>query len=572
MQFKDATRIAGVLRLADLETMRNKALHTNSKDAAVSWVKESCQFHLVARPKGGAVTWQLHVSKGRTTLQLLQSTAIDMKVLLKEIEMKMEEVVRAETTHTNIKPLSPSVSQDNIDITASLQVQQGDGDWVAALLTDQPPKGDGDEARLALVSRAFLQESFQYISGLAMKFNELVGADAPTTVVVTDMGELEETVGEFETKRMFMRWRASTNHWIVSARACGSTLELFLIRSSEAVLLSAGETEPCRELKLQCTISRAGVKWWNGNLPISAEEMRLSVKSCFAKLVKRTLQDLDKRPGKPLSSKTEDAEKQMLAQKIISQQEQLQKQIARDIHDAVIADISVLKRALIEESGEAKPSPESIAHSLDEISTRLREICYDLSPTDLRDWGLKTTLEALIDQAAQRSNIKFVFECPDELPAFDGSIDLHVYRILQESINNVIKYAKSTDVSLKVAWETDGLTFVLSDNGKGIDFTAAMKQARQGGMGMSGQQERVGIIRSYYPATLTVRSNPGKGTLTRLAIQVPQPIGEWKPAPAAQPSLKALLGEDDDDTNDVPADENETQERPGLQELFSSDD
>jgi signal transduction histidine kinase len=176
----------------------------------------------------------------------------------------------------------------------------------------------------------------------------------------------------------------------------------------------------------------------------------------------------------------------------------------------------------------------------------LREICYDLSPTDLRDWGLKTTLEALLDQASARTNAKCKFECPDELPELDGSIDLHIFRILQEAISNVIKYAKATEVSLNVEMENDELVFNVVDNGKGIDFTAAMKQARQGGLGMTGMQERVGIIRAYYPATLTVRSKPGRGTLTRLAIQVPKAPAPAVPkaVPKGPSALEMLASED----------------------------
>ena len=135
--------------------------------------------------------------------------------------------------------------------------------------------------------------------------------------------------------------------------------------------------------------------------------------------------------------------------------------------------------------------------------------------------GLRTTLEALVEQAGQRVKATCTMACPEELPELDGSVDLHIFRILQESLNNVARHAQATEIALTVHADRGGLTFTLTDNGKGLESTGSVKKAAHGGMGMTGMQERMGIIRSYYPATLTVRSQPDRGTITTLTIQLP---------------------------------------------------
>jgi signal transduction histidine kinase len=531
--YPEATRIAGVLQKPDMHKLRANALQHEGKDCAVSWIKDQCQFHLGVRQRTGLLTWKLFYSKGSNSLLLLQSSDSVVEHLFEQVVTKTNEVVKAEKKHAGTKSAANTPQMSDHEISSAFRTQVSDVDWINALVEHRTPTGEPDTARCSLLTRAFLHETFSYITGLAQLYNKQIGEEGPT-VMLTDLGDVEERVGELQNTRSFTRWRASTNHWSLCARAAGDTFELFLIHAVDAILLSAAEHDVQREMKLRCTLNKGAVAWWGGKLPMTAEEMRLQMKAAFAKLVTRTVADIDeqrtgKRPGG--SALPEESEKQLLAQKIINQQEQLQRQIARDLHDAVIADITVLKRALTGES-EKDVSKEETVRSLDEITTRLREICYDLSPTDLRDWGLRTTLEALVEQASGRSTAHCIFECPSDLPDLDGSIDLHIFRILQESLNNSVKYAKATEISIIVAYTDGELLFTIQDNGKGIDFTAAMKQARQGGTGMSGMQERVGIIRSYYPATLSVRSKPGRGTTTKLLIQLPP---ETIPQPSKKP-------------------------------------
>lgn len=515
--FKDSTRLAGVLQLAELHKLHNRVILKDGQQGAVSWLKGGCQFHLVAKHKGGSVTWQTYHTKGLSTSLVFQSVEANLQVVFIQVSAKTDEIVEAESKRRLSKTENPARPVNPTETPSASHMRVQDQDWIASLLGQAPP-GDTDEGRCSLVAQAFLQDSLSFVSGLAQIFNERVGKTDPV-ISISDMGEVEEKDSSGHPQ-VYSRWRASSLHWCLSARVQSSRFELFLVRSTDAYALTAAETEERREFKLYCTASRSGVRWWYNGLPITADELRFLLKSAFSKLVERTLVETsaDQPSSQELLHSSDEMEKQLLAQKIIAQQEQLQRQIARDLHDAVIADVTVLKRALKEEKA---ISTEQIIASLDAIATRIREICYDLSPADLRDWGLRTTLEALVDQASGRTSARCVFDCNCEIPELQGSIDLHIFRILQESITNVIKYAQATEMLLSVVRDGKDIIFTVKDNGKGVDQSRALKQSREGGMGMSSIKERVGLIRVYYPAQVTVKSMPGKGTTTRLAITLP---------------------------------------------------
>jgi signal transduction histidine kinase len=516
LPFKDSTRLPGVLQLPELHRLHTRVIQQETVQASVSWMKGPCQFHLVAKHRAGGVNWQMYWTKGVTTSLVFQTIESNLRAVFAQVNGKTDEIVEAELKHRLVRGES-SGQMKALETPSATHLRVQDQDWIASLI-GQAPFGDSDEGRCTMVAKAFTQDAFTYISGLAKILNERVGAHEPV-ISISDTGDVEEQDSHGQLQ-IYTRWRASSLHWCLSARAQSSRFELFLVRATDAYALGAAETDAQREFKLYCTTSRSGVRWWFNGLPVTADELRFLLKSAFSKFVERTLAEGVREQSAVQRLSPNDLEKQLLAQKIIAQQEQLQRQIARDLHDAVIGDVTVLKRALKEQT-EKPVSTEQIIGSLDAIATRIREICYDLSPSDLRDWGLRTTLEALVDQAGARSGVDCIFDCPGELPELRGSIDLHIFRILQESVTNVIKYAQAAEMVLSVAHEGKDLVFTVKDNGKGLDESAAAKVPRQGGMGTSSIQERVGLIRVYYPVSISIRSTPGKGTITRLAITLP---------------------------------------------------
>lgn len=215
-------------------------------------------------------------------------------------------------------------------------------------------------------------------------------------------------------------------------------------------------------------------------------------------------------------------EKQNLAFKVVSQQEEMKYRLARELHDTIIADLMMLKRYL---GGDKQLSTEDTIEIVDHIIRQLRDICSDFAPRNFKEWGLQMCLSDMLERMSQRTGIATRFDCKLELPELPDPVGLHTFRIIQEALNNVEKYSGASEVALYIERPTEKhLRFSLTDNGRGFETTAAGAPRRSddtGGMGMGGMKERADLIRCFFPTQLTVYSRPGEGSTVNLEIQLP---------------------------------------------------
>lgn len=212
-------------------------------------------------------------------------------------------------------------------------------------------------------------------------------------------------------------------------------------------------------------------------------------------------------------------DKQNLAFKVVNQEEQLKHSLARDLHDTIIADLMMLKRYL---DGDKELSKADIKEIVDDVVRQLRDICSDFAPRNFKEWGLEMTLKDMLDRMSERTGINVDFLCDVELPSLPEAVGLHIFRIIQEGVNNIEKYSNASEVILRLEKPTSKkLTFSLSDNGKGFD-TGELKGTRAdgGGMGMHSMRERADLIRCFFPTKFTLDSAPGKGATIRMEIDL----------------------------------------------------
>ncbi len=212
-------------------------------------------------------------------------------------------------------------------------------------------------------------------------------------------------------------------------------------------------------------------------------------------------------------------EKQNLAYRMVSQQEEMKTRLARDLHDTVIADLMMLKRYL---SGDKKLSEEQIIEMVDHVVRQIRDICSDFAPRHLKDWGLKMCLQDLLERMSQRTGIGCNLVCDANLPEMPDPVELHIFRIIQEGLNNVEKYSGASRVIAHIERvDEKTIRFILMDNGKGFDQDKPEERpSNVGGMGMGGMKERADLIRCFYPTTLTVDSQPGGGSRVTLEVRL----------------------------------------------------
>ncbi len=215
---------------------------------------------------------------------------------------------------------------------------------------------------------------------------------------------------------------------------------------------------------------------------------------------------------------------------LIDSQEQERKRIAADLHDGLGQDLLVIKnrvtlaRRETERGGDPK-------HELDEITTAvtsslqdIRRISRNLRPFQLDRLGLTSTLESMMKTVRDSTGLNIYYQLDNIDNLFDKTREIDIYRIIQESLNNVVKHAEATEVEVICQRRTDVIECTLRDNGKG--FAVEAVQDRDGdslrGFGLQGMRERA----VFLDGSLHVTSAPGKGCIITLTLPIPAAIEE----------------------------------------------
>lgn len=194
-----------------------------------------------------------------------------------------------------------------------------------------------------------------------------------------------------------------------------------------------------------------------------------------------------------LSEKQEELES--LTGKLIEAQEQERRRIARDLHDDFNQRLAALSVEL--ETIERTPSapPERIARQLAAmrgqvglLSDDLHDLAYKLHPSLLDHVGLELAVREHIHEFAKRTKVPVIYtprEVPGTLPP---EIATALFRVMQESLQNVSKYAAATIVTVRLTGSSKGIGLSVRDNGKG--FETDSYQAERAGLGLVSMQER----------------------------------------------------------------------------------
>ena len=138
---------------------------------------------------------------------------------------------------------------------------------------------------------------------------------------------------------------------------------------------------------------------------------------------------------------------------------------------------------------------------------------YQLRPLALEEAGLVGALQQRLDAVEQRSGVdaRLVVEGEVALPA---KAEEELYRIAQEALNNALKHASPTMVTVTIRADGGRVELEIADNGKGFDLQAVSGEA---GIGLSSMRERA----SKLGATLAVVSAPGQGTSVKVTLKMP---------------------------------------------------
>lgn len=190
---------------------------------------------------------------------------------------------------------------------------------------------------------------------------------------------------------------------------------------------------------------------------------------------------------------------QKQAKVLVETQEHERVKLARDLHDGVGQSLAALKLQLgmiankvrTEHqdpvlSGQVERTVNLTTETIEEI----RGVLFNLKPDVLRKKGLSTAIEVLLKNLGKTSGIRFEFSLLAEMPAWEDTAVLNLYRVIQESLTNILKHAQATAVNVYFTRLRSNLyLFQISDNGQGFNLEDVHT-----GLGLTSMQDRLKML------------------------------------------------------------------------------
>lgn len=202
---------------------------------------------------------------------------------------------------------------------------------------------------------------------------------------------------------------------------------------------------------------------------------------------------------------------------ILESEENERQRLARELHDGVGQLLSATKLNLSTISSsnfnDEKNKLQNSMDILDDSIKEIRNISHNMVPDVLLKFGLQRAVEDFIFRINQTKKLEIHFECNGfEETSLEDASKLMLYRIIQESVNNTIKYAQATNMTIQLSADKSEISLLMEDNGKGFDIEEAR---RKGGIGLKNMQLRT----DYLKGKLEIDSSPENGTT--IIIEIP---------------------------------------------------
>lgn len=221
---------------------------------------------------------------------------------------------------------------------------------------------------------------------------------------------------------------------------------------------------------------------------------------------------------------------QAFSRQLIASQEEERKRIAAELHDSLGQRLVIVKNLalfFLRAQGEAAVNSGKL-RSIEEISAEAalaidetREISYNLRPFQLDRLGLSKAIEGIVRSASTASGTTYSLELDNIDDAFPEDLRINFYRIVQESLNNIVKHAQATEVHIRIKRTEDQVLLTIRDNGRGFTPGITKSESERGGFGVTGMAERARLL----GGELMVQAAPGHGAVVSVGFQ----LGEKRP-------------------------------------------
>ena len=208
-----------------------------------------------------------------------------------------------------------------------------------------------------------------------------------------------------------------------------------------------------------------------------------------------------------------------LVRRVMITQEDERKRIARDLHDHFGQKLTALRlrmagfKAGIDGDPEIRNEFEDLETLANDLDSDVSFLAWELRPATIDELGLETTLDNFVDEWSQQFEVAAEFNLARHAKKRLASVlEINLYRIAQEALNNIAKYAKASNVTVTLTDVDHSVALIVKDDGVGFDPDEERGEER--GLGLVGMGERAAILQGR----LEIESGIGKGTTVRVRV------------------------------------------------------
>lgn len=209
-----------------------------------------------------------------------------------------------------------------------------------------------------------------------------------------------------------------------------------------------------------------------------------------------------------------------LARRLIIAQEEERSRVARELHDGIGQELALLgiqlQRAASTSTkpGQIYPAIQKLCSNVTAIGLQVSRLSHQLHSSELEYLGLSVAITKLCREFSEQYTIKVTCTCTNIPAQLDNDVALGFFRVVQESLHNIVKHSHAKDVEIEVTGGFEELTLLVRDNGFGFDLRESKAAA---GLGLTSMRERMRLIGGEF----AIESSPGVGTTVRAQVPLP---------------------------------------------------
>ncbi|MDU2063856.1 MAG: sensor histidine kinase [Sporomusaceae bacterium] len=281
--------------------------------------------------------------------------------------------------------------------------------------------------------------------------------------------------------------------------------------------------EEANSLQIELAVARAqeqNLRQKRDDLDIRLKRLKETVDKAesLSSQVAAALGFLGNQMGAVLGSLETMQQRQQFGAKIIQAQEEERRRVAREIHDGpaqamanLVFRAEVCERLADTDIGRCKYELGSLREQVRLCLKETRKIIFDLRPMTLDDLGLVPTIRRVLDGVKERCRVSAEVQVIGEEKRVDSYVEVGLFRIVQEALNNIEKHAEATHVRVILEFRPRAVQVIVEDDGKGCNLDHVGKES----FGIMGMKERVHLLNG----DIEFRSKPEQGL--KIIVKLP---------------------------------------------------